>query len=528
MTASARLPPHPADLSVRARAAQLVFVRLGSNMPPPVTIDEDEARVAALLAQEAIGGLVLFNAAWPSVRGILSRLQAQSRWPLLVGTDMERGVGQQVQGASVFPHALAFSALGDDAEALTERYARIAAREALACGIHLAFAPVADVNRNRQNPIIATRAFGTDAETVSRLVRAYLHGCQQEGLLTTAKHFPGHGATSQDSHAELPAVGDARAVLETHDLPPFHAAIEAGVSAIMTAHVTYPALDDSGNPATLSRPILHHLLRGEMGFEGPVLTDSLLMGAVRTADPGAQAVALVQAGVDVLLDTQEPAAVIDALVEAVADGRLSEARLDEAVRRVWRLKRQMQARFGDAVFGDPAQVFADVAVGSEAHQHVAAEIARRAVTVLDAQPGMLPLRPTGSVHAWLVKPFRSRFDPPEEPFGAALKALLPAATYRQIEPDVEDWSPFLAPLRPDDTLIVALVAKPAAWHRFGLQPHQQEMLAQVVKQRPTILLSLGSPYVLDDFPEAAARLCTFSDVAVAQQAGARFLLEGKK
>src|SRR5690606_18606913 len=122
-------------------------------------------------------------------------------------------------------------------------------------------------------------------------------------------------------------------------------------------------------------------------------------------------------------------AVIDALVEAVADGRLPEARLDEAVRRVWRLKRQMQARFGDAVFGDPAQVFADVAVGSEAHQHVAAEIARRAVTVLDARPGALPLRPTGSVHVWLVKPFRSRFDPPEEPFGAALKALMPAATY---------------------------------------------------------------------------------------------------
>lgn len=511
-------------LTVREQAAQLVFVRLGSNMPPPVTIDEDEARVAALLEQEALGGLVLFNATWPSVQHTLARLQAQSMVPLLVGTDMERGVGQQVHGATIFPHALAFSALGDDAEAMTEQYARMAAREALACGIHLAFAPVADVNRIRTNPIIATRAFGTDPDTVCRLVRAYLRGCHDEGLLTTAKHFPGHGATTQDSHSELPVVADSRSVLESNDLAPFRAAIDAGVDAIMTAHVAYPALDATGKPATQSRPILQDLLRNDLGFQGPVLTDSLLMGAMQTSDPGAQAVALVQAGVDVLLDTQAPLPVIDALEHAVETGHLSIERLQEAVRRGWSLKRRMFDRWGEGVFFSPASAFSNVRIGHATHHSLAATIAHRAVTTFDVQSNALPLSPDVQASVWLVKPFRTRFDPPEEPFGAALRAALPNATFHQIEPEAEDWSPWVDALSVHEPLVIALIAKPAAWHRFGLPSHQQNWIRRLVDQRPTILVSLGSPYVLDDFPDAAARLCTFSDVPVSQAAAARALL----
>ncbi|MGI9175988.1 MAG: glycoside hydrolase family 3 N-terminal domain-containing protein, partial [Rhodothermales bacterium] len=246
--------------SLRDRAAQVVFARIGSNMPPPVTVEEDADRVEALLERCPLGGLVLFNGDRAATPKTLARLQAQSPYPLLITADMERGAGQALRGATVFPHAMAYSALGDQAEALAEASAGASAREALAGGIHVTFSPVADVNTNARNPIIATRAFGSKPEEVARLVQAYLRGCQKEGILTTAKHFPGHGSTQEDSHAELPVVKSARRELEAVDLLPFRAAIEADVDLMMTAHVAFPALDERGLPATLSRPILHDLL----------------------------------------------------------------------------------------------------------------------------------------------------------------------------------------------------------------------------------------------------------------------------
>ncbi|MDX1547317.1 MAG: glycoside hydrolase family 3 N-terminal domain-containing protein, partial [Rhodothermales bacterium] len=268
------------------RAAQLVWPRLGSNMPPPVTVAEDAARFEALLARCPVGGVVLFNGDARATPEALARLQEAAPFPLLVGSDVERGVGQQIRGATVFPHARAFAALGEEAEAALEEAARITAREALACGLHVTFAPVADVNRERHNPIIATRAYGDDAATAARLVRAYVRGCRAEGLLSVAKHFPGHGGTREDSHEALPVMPDDRATLEAADLPPFRAAIDEGAEGMMTAHVVFPALDPSGMPATASRPILVELLRDALGFEGVVVTDSLLMGAIRADEGG--------------------------------------------------------------------------------------------------------------------------------------------------------------------------------------------------------------------------------------------------
>lgn len=508
------------------------MARIGSNMAPPVTVEEDAERVEALLARCPLGGLVLFNGQMPQTAAILARLQARSAYPLLIAADVERGVGQQVRGATVFPHAMAFAALGAGAESAVEAAARATAREALACGLHLTFGPVADVNRDPRNPIIATRAFGTEPEGAARLVRAYIQGCRAEGLLTTAKHFPGHGATSQDSHEVLPVVSDARDVLDRTDLVPFRAAVAAGVDGMMTAHVAFPALDPSRTPATASRPILNDVLRDDLSFTGPVFTDSLLMGAIRAAPEavGAQAARLVAAGVDVLLDTPDPEAAVAGLVEAVAAGHLAEARLDEACARVWGLKQQLLRRFGPAFFSAPARYASRDVVGAPAHRALAADVARRAVLVRDLA-GLLPLAPERAGEGMLVlllKPHRTRLDQPEEPLGEALRSAFPGAQYREVGPEA-DAVIFRALMEHAGSVrhvVVAMTVKPAAWQHFGLLPAQQQFVEALAARPSVVLASLGSPYVLDAFPPGGPRICTFSDVAASQRALVAVLAEG--
>jgi len=500
--------------TLRDKASQLIFARLGSNMPPPVTVAEDAKRMAALLERCPVGGLMLFNGDVRDTPSILSRLQAKSRFPLLVATDMERGVGQQISGATVFPHAAAYRTEADVAAS-----ARIAAREALACGIHITFAPVADVNRDPRNPIIATRAFGADPARAARLVAAYVRGCRAEGLLATAKHFPGHGNTSRDSHAELPVVESSRAEWAQTDAVPFRAAIDAGVDLVMTGHLVYPALDASRTPATGSRRMLHDLLREELGFRGAVITDSLLMAAVRGDHVGEQAVALVRAGVDILLDMPDPEAAVAGLVRAVAEGRLSEACLDEAMGRVWALKERMAARFGPEVFTHPPVA----EVGVPAHRNQALHVARRGLRVMSAGREM----PVPDL-VILIHPHRSHLDPPEAPMGAMVCENLPGAAYAEIGPDTNAAA--MADLAKQAMaarhVVLALVVKPAAWHAFGLLPAQDAFVADLVARRPVTLASLGSPHILARYPDAPVHLCMYSDVAPSQRALVEWLAEG--
>ncbi|GIV59430.1 MAG: beta-N-acetylhexosaminidase [Rhodothermaceae bacterium] len=508
------------------KAARLVMVRLGSNLPPPVTVAEDAERVARLLERCPLGGLVLFNGTLRDTPGVLAGLQARSRTPLLVATDMERGVGQQVRGATVFPHAMAFSRLGEEAEEAVEETARVAAREALACGIHITFAPVADVNLDPRNPIIATRAFGSDPETAARLAAAYVRGARAEGLLTTAKHFPGHGNTAADSHAELPVVRSDRATWARTDAVPFRAVLAAGVDLVMTAHVAYPALDPSGAPATASPRILCDLLRREMGFTGVVVTDSLLMGAIRARPDavGAQAAALVRAGVDLLLDVPDAEAAVAGLVRAVEEGTLPEARLDEACGRVERLRQQLVNRFGPDVFTHPPAA----PVGSPDHRTLADDVARRALTVLKASGPLPPETGGDGLLVVLLRPHTSHLDPPEAPLGTMVRTALPRAVYAELGPDARPavFDRVMTEALAARRVVAALVVKPAAWHAFGLRPEQQRFVERLVARRPVDLVALGSPLPLESFPTAPVHACTYSDVEPSQRALVHFLREG--
>lgn len=279
-----------------------------------------------------VGGFVLFGGEQDAVRQLTKELRQRSTVPLLIAADLERGAGQQFAGATGLPPLAAIASLNDpDA---VRRAARLTAREARTLGVNWDFAPVCDVDLAADNPVLGTRTFGGDAHRVASLAAVWIKACQAEGVLACAKHYPGHGRTHGDSHLELPVVDASKAELLEVDLAPFRAAIEAGVASIMTAHVAYPSLDPSGEPATTSRELIQWLLRQQLKYDGLVVSDSLVMrGALAGRSEGQAAVAALNAGCDVLLypgDAEQVAAELD---RAIAAHELGADTVRQALRR---------------------------------------------------------------------------------------------------------------------------------------------------------------------------------------------------
>lgn len=382
-----------ATMTTAEKIGQLVL----AGLPGP-TLDVD---TAALFRERYLGGVILFarnivDAA--QTRTLTNAIQAATAlrpagWPALIGADQEGG---RVLRTAALPEAIrwpAAMALGaTDDPALAERVSAALGAELRALGINVAFAPDADVNANPLNPVIGTRSFGESPARVADFVVATLRGLASAGIAGTAKHFPGHGDTALDSHLALPTIPHDLAYLRRVDLVPFAAAIAAGVSLIMTAHIRFPALEPDSVPATLSRRILTGLLREEMGYDGVIVSDAMTMQAIRDHyGIVAGCVQSIIAGADLVipLDGQE-GAVLDALLVAVADGRLPGAQVDASVRRILRLRRSLAASPEQ-----PEHVTTPPAFGVPAHHDngaaLARDVARRSVTVLAAPPGTLPL-----------------------------------------------------------------------------------------------------------------------------------------
>ncbi|MGQ4713874.1 glycoside hydrolase family 3 protein [Streptomyces anulatus] len=394
-----------AGMSLEEKVGQLFVMRVyGHSATDPDQADIDAnlkeigVRTAAeLISTYHVGGIIYFtwahNTRDPHQIADLSNglqraaLAGRSRLPLLVSTDQEHGIVCRVgEPATLLPGAMALGAGGSRSD--TRRAAWIAGAELAALGVNQNYAPDADVNVNPANPVIGVRSFGSDPDAVAALVAEQVKGYQGAGIASTAKHFPGHGDTSTDSHTGLPVINHTRAQWEELDAPPFRAAIRARIDSIMTAHIVVPALDPSEDPATLSRPILTGILREELGYDGVVVTDSLGMEGVRTkyGDDRVPVLALL-AGVDQLLNPPNLSVAWNAVLEAVRGGEISEARVDESILRILRLK----SRLG--LFRDPfvSRRGVERTVGSRAHRAAADRIAERTTTLL-ADPGtLLPL-----------------------------------------------------------------------------------------------------------------------------------------
>jgi len=453
---------------------------------------------------------------------LTNQLQSKSKLPLLIGADFERGTAMRLEEGTSFPTAMALAAAGNPKDAYT--MGKITAREARAAGVQWIYAPDADVNNNPANPIINTRSFGEDPLRVSEFVTEFVRGVQENGGLATAKHFPGHGDTAADSHIDLPVIKADRERLENLELVPFRAAIAAGVGSIMTAHLNVTALEpDPETPATLSSKILTDVLRKELKFEGLVVTDAMDMGGITVRyAPGDAAVRAFVAGADALLMPPVPTAAYDALLAAVQSGRISKQRLDASVRRILLAKARL---------GLEKNRLVDVAglnskFGSVAWQGESQEISDRGITLLRDTAHRLPLDGTKSQRALLVSLYADPEPYPGEDLEKELRARFDSLIALRADTKFVRADTLKVP-PPDayDVVILALFVRVS--DRKGDVDVPQEQLP-LIKQiyglgKPVITVGLGSPYLIESFPQAETWLSAFGISDVAQISVARAL-----
>lgn len=482
---------------------------------------------------------VLLNSAYGSVilgqplaaASALNRLQALSTIPLLNTADFEAGAGFRIHGATAFPRQMAVGAAGD--EHLAYELARITALEARAIGVHVNFSPIADVNNNARNPVINTRSFGEQPEMVGRLAAAYVRGYRDGGLLSTLKHFPGHGDTEVDSHLGLPIIAHPRERLSAVELPPFVAGIDAGADAVMTAHIQLPALDAGEfSPATLSRPIVTDLLRGELKFSGLIYTDSMGMDAIsKQLSPGDAAVRAIQAGNDVILHSPDDAAAVAAITLAVERGEIPQAQIDDSVRRVLRAKARLGLHKTRVVPLDdvPAKV------GGRQHAAVAQQISARSITLLKDDRNQVPLRAPRETSILYLSvldyPSGWRIAAPGRTFIPELRTRWPAVTAIELSdrstPAEIDLVRATA-MRYDAIVAAVFVRASSGSGRMDLAPQLGTLLADLARQtggtpKPFVTVFFGNPYVPMGIPTLPAVMLTYDFYDLAEMSAVRAL-----
>ena len=453
---------------------------------------------------------------------LTNQLQSKSKLPLLVGADFERGAAMRLDEGTSFPTAMALAAGGNIRDAYT--MGKVTALEARAVGVHWIYAPVADVNNNPGNPIINTRSFGEDPQRVAEYVASFIRGVEENGGLATAKHFPGHGDTAADSHLDLPVIHADKNRLEHLELIPFRAAIAAGVSSIMTAHLSIPALEaDANTPATLSSNILTGLLRNDLHFQGLVVTDAMDMGGITTRfAPGEAAVRAVVAGADALLMPPVPDAAFEALQAAVASGRISQARLNASVRRIL----QAKARLGlnESRLVDVNAI--NQHFGNMEWQKEAQNISDRGITLLRDSPHRLPLDGAKAARALLLAFYADPEPFPGEDLERELRSRFDSVvTLRADTRFVKADTLKLPPPDTYDIAILALFVRVSDRKGNVDVPAEQAALAEEVFKtgKPIITVGFGSPYLIERFPSAETWLAAFGISDVAQISVARSL-----
>jgi beta-N-acetylhexosaminidase len=480
---------------------------------------------------------------------LLNRLQKDSKLPLLIAADFERGVIMRLHGATEFPHAMAFGAAGKAEYA--EAFGRITAQEARAIGVHWNFFPDADVNSNPVNPIINTRSFGEDPQQVGDLVVAYIRGARANGMMTTVKHFPGHGDTATDSHLGVAEVTGDKERLQSVELPPFRQAIAAGVDSVMVAHVTVPALDaQPDHVATTSPAIVTDLLKNQLGFKGIVVTDALDMGALTrlySGHIGRAAVDAFKAGNDVLLIPADLDASYRAMLEAVHSGEISSARLDESVLKILKAKASLNLQRSRMVdvggisdsFGKPQ----NLALGQQ--------ISDAAVTLVRENGKLLPLKRSGTIAAGL--PYQRAevvrnstvavvfVDDMRTEAGRTLERQI---RIRVLDADVIYMDSRIAEAMTDDvlkaveqaqTVIAAVYVVPSAGkmvpgangvaNSVAVADANGALLQKILDHaaEKTVMLAMGNPYLAQEFPAVQNYVCTFSNAPVSEVSAVKAL-----
>jgi len=518
-----------AALSLRERIGQMVMVWVLGDYTSYG--DSSFAEVRRWIEHDRIGGVSMSLGTPIEVAAKINNMQRLSRVPLLTSADLEPGLGRLEGGtfthylldagsATVFPSAMAIAATGRDQDAYD--VAKITAEEARAIGIQINFSPVVDVNNNPANPVINTRSFGEDPQHVAQLSAEFVRGTQNGGAVSTAKHFPGHGDTDVDSHVGLPVVGASWTRLDTLELVPFRAAIQAGAGMVMTAHIALPAVEgDSTTPATLAPRIITGVLRDSLKFHGVAITDAMTMEGVGkgyTVDESS--VMAVKAGADIILKPTDPTKAIDAVLAAVERGEITRARIDSAARHVLELKARTGVAFDPIVDLDALRAV----VGSPEHRAVAADIAARAITLLRDKGSLLPAAGRRVVVVQYMPETELRAG---KIFSGDIRAAIPGAQVIKISPatSVSDLDSVTRQVTGADRVIVAAyVRRIEGQGRPAVPPHIARWIDDLARKEKVIAVALGNPYLIRQFPNVSTYLVTYGVGDALERAAAAVVL----
>lgn len=505
------------SLTLEEKVGQLVFPGIMGNY-----YSEDNAhyiRIKNLVTEYKVGGLIFFQSEIMQQVVTTNKLQRLAKIPLLISADFERGVAQRVADATLFPYNMAIGAADDTL--LTYNMGRIVAKEGLAMGVHQNYAPVIDLNNNPYNPIINVRAYGEDRELVSRLGEAFMRGLQDEGMIATAKHFPGHGNTNRDSHLELPLIEGTKEELYNNELYPFNKLIKNGVQSVMITHLAIPALEpDIKLPSSLSYNIITKLLKEEMKFDGLIVTDALNMKAITNSFSDAQSsVMAIKAGNDCILYPSNPEECITAIINAVRNGEISEERINYSVKKILKLKEKMGLNKRVLVDEDKVSEI----VGSEKHWDLARKLARKSITLLKDEKKLIPLSTNSKIkysHIIVTDNKRGdggdyfnrllleRINLPEEPIKLTIRST------------AKDFKDALDSAKKSDIILLSVYMKVRAYQgSIGINKNQKSFIDELIKlKKPLVLMSHGNPYFIMAFQSAGTYLTNYGDPEVSEEA----------
>lgn len=509
------------SLTLRQKVGQMI---VAYSMTPYMSYnDPDFLKLAHMVQKQQIGGIAVSLGNIYEQVMMLNRLQKLAGVPLLIASDYENGLGMRLRGGISFPSNMALGATRDSS--LVYKIGRVVGEEARAVGVEQVYAPVSDVNDNPENPIINVRSYGENPQLVASMASEFVKGVQSEGAIATAKHFPGHGDTHVDSHLGLPVVDYGMHRLDTLELVPFRADIAAGVRSVMVAHIAFPRIDsEPGVPGTLSPAITTGLLKDSLNFHGLVVTDALTMGGVvKGFTDGAAAIRAVNAGADILLMPPDNHLAIESIVAAVKEGKISQSRVDNAVRKILEVKSELGL--------DRARLInvndIDRVVGTESHELLAEHAARRSITIVRNDSNVLPLqyRQPGNILCLVVTDNGNPFE--ADYFKRELLKRYDNVSFAQINPTSNEVD-FKDAMNAVDTSSLVLIPAYIQWRSgtgtIDFTPQVQAFLDTVTNSgKPVVMVSFGNPYLLRSVPGVTAYVCAYGAMKVSVQAAVQAL-----
>lgn len=488
---------------------------------------EEFQKIKSDIIDYKAGAYHVFGGDPAAVALLINEVQRRAKIPLLVADNFEGGAGYVLFGATRLPLGMSMGATGD--ERVAYEVAKLTAEEGRAIGVNVNFYPVADVQNNPQNPIINIRSFGEDPAAVSRFVRAYIKGAQENGQIATAKHFPGHGDVASDSHLMMPVLDVSRNRLDTTEFPPFRAAVAEDVAAMMSAHIWLPQIEsEKGLPSTLSKTVMTDILRGDLHFKGLIFTDAMGMRGVTAAWPNGEAsVRAVEAGADMIVLPPDVGAAFNGIRNAVASGRLTEARIDESVRRVLAAKLRVGLDQPKNRFTDPAKLM--TSVGTKASRDFAQSVADRAITLVRDDRHALPIKASADLRVAQINIVDTRAGwregPPGRVVAAELQKRFPRAQTIQVDDQSQtnEFEMARKVAQMADVLVVNGFIRIAAYKgSIDLSKDQTRLLSDLMQmKKPFVFTIFGSPYLLTQIPDLPSYIVTYDTSTLAEVAAVK-------